>query len=116
MKLLLDRVLDEDGCRGDANGPFDEQTVEERREELKRDKVGGKSVLLLLLLVLLCCRLLSRQRVLSHMPPRLCFASQAAGSLAPPCPTLAPSLTLAHLCCCPSLPACLPAGGAAPQG
>ena len=41
LKLLLDRVLDEDGCRGDNNGPFDEQTVKERREELKRDKVGG---------------------------------------------------------------------------
>ncbi|KAL4423018.1 hypothetical protein ABPG77_005498, partial [Micractinium sp. CCAP 211/92] len=38
LKLLLDRVMDEDGCRGDANGPFDEQTVRERREELKRDK------------------------------------------------------------------------------
>lgn len=39
LKLLLDRVMDEDGCRGDSNGPFDEQTVKERREELKRDKV-----------------------------------------------------------------------------
>lgn len=41
LKLLLDRVMDEDGCRGDSNGPFDEQTVKERRAELKRDKVGG---------------------------------------------------------------------------
>lgn len=39
LKLLLDRVMDEDGCRADANGPFDEQTRKERREELKRDKV-----------------------------------------------------------------------------
>ncbi|PSC70745.1 translocase of chloroplast chloroplastic [Micractinium conductrix] len=42
LKLLLDRVLDEDGCRGDNNGPFDEQTVKERREELKRDKEERK--------------------------------------------------------------------------
>lgn len=42
LKLLLDRVMDEDGCRGDANGPFDEQTVRERREELKRDKVSRR--------------------------------------------------------------------------
>ncbi|KAL4451916.1 hypothetical protein ABPG75_007578 [Micractinium tetrahymenae] len=42
LKLLLDRVLDEDGCRGDANGPFDEQTVRERREELKREKEERK--------------------------------------------------------------------------
>lgn len=39
LKLLLDRVMDEDGCRGDVNGPFDEQTVRERREELQREKV-----------------------------------------------------------------------------
>jgi hypothetical protein len=31
--------MDEDGCRGDSNGPFDEQTVQERREELRREKV-----------------------------------------------------------------------------
>ncbi|KAI7842645.1 hypothetical protein COHA_003749 [Chlorella ohadii] len=42
LKLLLDRVMDEDGCRGDSNGPFDEQTVKERRAELKRDKEERK--------------------------------------------------------------------------
>lgn len=47
LKLLLDKVMDEDGCRGDSNGPFDEQTVKERRAELKRDKVraGGAAQL-----------------------------------------------------------------------
>lgn len=40
LKLLLDRVTDEDGCRGDSNGPFDARTRKERREELKREKVG----------------------------------------------------------------------------
>ena len=44
LKLLLDRVMDEDGCRGDSNGPFDEQTVKERRAELKRDKVRGREI------------------------------------------------------------------------
>lgn len=37
-KLLLDRVLADDGCRGDANGPFDAETVRERREELAADR------------------------------------------------------------------------------
>lgn len=41
-KILLDRVMDEDGCLGDANGPFDAKTVEERREELKREKERQK--------------------------------------------------------------------------
>lgn len=48
LKLVLDRVMDEDGCRGDANGPFDKQTVKERREELKRDKVGRAEAFCLL--------------------------------------------------------------------
>ena len=39
LKLLLDRVVEEDGVLGDANGPFDAQTVKERREDLARDKV-----------------------------------------------------------------------------
>lgn len=34
------RVMEEDGVKGDANGPFDPETVKERREELRRDKVG----------------------------------------------------------------------------
>lgn len=34
--------MDEDSCRGDSNGPFDEQTVQERREELRREKVGRR--------------------------------------------------------------------------
>ena len=38
LKLLLDRVMDDDGCKGDANGPFDGQTVKERREELKEER------------------------------------------------------------------------------
>lgn len=38
LKLLLDRVVEEDGVRGDSNGPFDAETIQERREELKRDK------------------------------------------------------------------------------
>lgn len=37
-KLLLDRVMDDDGCKGDANGPFDAQTVAERRQELKQER------------------------------------------------------------------------------
>ena len=37
-KFLLDKLLDDDGCRGDENGPFDAQTVRERRQELKEDK------------------------------------------------------------------------------
>jgi len=37
-KLFLDRVMDDDGCKGDANGPFDEQTVKERRDELKQER------------------------------------------------------------------------------
>lgn len=41
-KLLLDRVMDEDGCRGDSGGPFDPQTVEERRQELKEEKARSK--------------------------------------------------------------------------
>ena len=38
VKFLLDRLLDDDGCKGDENGPFDAQTVKERREELKEEK------------------------------------------------------------------------------
>ncbi|KAH7622483.1 putative Translocase of chloroplast 34 [Nannochloris sp. 'desiccata'] len=38
VKLLLDRVMDDDGCRGDGNGPFDAQTVQERRDELKEER------------------------------------------------------------------------------
>lgn len=38
VKFLLDKLLDDDGCRGDENGPFDAQTVRERRQELKEDK------------------------------------------------------------------------------
>ena len=38
IKFLLDKVLDDDGCKGDENGPFDAQTVKERREELKEEK------------------------------------------------------------------------------
>ena len=37
-KLLLDRIMDDDGCRGDANGPFDPITVRERREELRAER------------------------------------------------------------------------------
>lgn len=56
IKLLLDRVMDDDGCRGDENGPFDAQTVKERRAELKEEreeerrnkqkatKVGGRDI------------------------------------------------------------------------
>jgi hypothetical protein len=42
LKLLLDRVMDDDGCRGDANGPFDEQTVKERRDELAEERRRAK--------------------------------------------------------------------------
>ena len=42
IKFLLDRVLDDDGCKGDENGPFDSQTVKERREELKEEKKEKK--------------------------------------------------------------------------
>eukprot|EP00887_Chlorella_sp_A99_P007878 scaffold20.g7878.t1 len=42
LKLLLDRVMDEDGCKGDGNGPFDEQTVKERRAELKQEREARK--------------------------------------------------------------------------
>ena len=38
VKLLLDRVMDDDGCKGDSNGPFDPQTVQERKEELKEER------------------------------------------------------------------------------
>jgi hypothetical protein len=38
IKLLLDRVMDDDGCRGDSNGPFDPLTVQERRDELKQER------------------------------------------------------------------------------
>jgi len=38
VKLFLDRVMDDDGCRGDGNGPFDAQTVRERRDELKQER------------------------------------------------------------------------------
>ena len=38
VKLLLDRVMDDDGCKGDGNGPFDALTVAERRAELKQEK------------------------------------------------------------------------------
>ncbi len=43
VKFLLDRVLDDDGCKGDENGPFDAQTVKERREELKEEKSERKA-------------------------------------------------------------------------
>ena len=39
LKLLMDRVMDEDGCRGDDKGPFDARTQRERHEDLKREKV-----------------------------------------------------------------------------
>jgi hypothetical protein len=39
LKLLLDKVMDEDACRGDSNGPFDAQTAKERREQLDREQV-----------------------------------------------------------------------------
>ena len=38
IKFLLDKVLDDDGCKGDENGPFDARTVKERREELNEEK------------------------------------------------------------------------------
>lgn len=38
LKLLLDKVMDEDACRGDSNGPFDAQTAKERREQLDREQ------------------------------------------------------------------------------
>lgn len=41
-KLLLDRVMDDDGCRGDSSGPFDPQTIEERRQELQEEKARSK--------------------------------------------------------------------------
>lgn len=41
-KFLLDKLLDDDGCRGDENGPFDSQTVRERRQELKEEKEEQK--------------------------------------------------------------------------
>lgn len=37
-KFLLDKLLDDDGCKGDENGPFDSQTIKERRAELKEEK------------------------------------------------------------------------------
>jgi len=37
-KFLLDKLLDDDGCRGDENGPFDAQTIKERRAELQDEK------------------------------------------------------------------------------
>jgi hypothetical protein len=43
IKFLLDRVLDDDGCKGDENGPFDAQTVKERRQELKEEKSERKA-------------------------------------------------------------------------
>lgn len=42
IKLLLDKVMDDDGCRGDENGPFDQQTIKERRAELKEEKEQEK--------------------------------------------------------------------------
>jgi len=41
-KLLLDRLMDDDGCRGDENGPFDKQTVKERRAELREERQEEK--------------------------------------------------------------------------
>jgi hypothetical protein len=38
FKLLMDRVMDDDGCKGDTNGPFDARTVKERREELREER------------------------------------------------------------------------------
>ena len=38
VKLLLDRVMDDDGCKGDTNGLFDAKTVQERREELQEER------------------------------------------------------------------------------
>lgn len=37
-KLLLDRVMEDDDCKGDENGPFDAKTIEERREELRKER------------------------------------------------------------------------------
>ena len=39
--LIRDRVMDEDGCKGDASGPFDAQTVEERRAELQVERAAA---------------------------------------------------------------------------
>lgn len=42
IKFLLDRVMEDDGCKGDENGPFDAQTVKERRQELKEEREEAK--------------------------------------------------------------------------
>jgi hypothetical protein len=37
--FVFDRLVEEDGVRGDENGPFDKLTVKERRQELADQKV-----------------------------------------------------------------------------
>ncbi len=39
LKILLDRVMADDGCKGDASGPYDDMSVRENREELRRERV-----------------------------------------------------------------------------
>ena len=41
---MLDRLVEDDGIRGDEYGDFDKQVVEEERARLKRTKVGAGSV------------------------------------------------------------------------
>jgi hypothetical protein len=42
VKLLLDRVMEDDACRGDANGPFDALTVAERRAEAAAERARAR--------------------------------------------------------------------------
>lgn len=45
--FVLDRLIEDDGVRGDEYGPFDKETAAEERSRLQRDKV----------LILMHCRL-----------------------------------------------------------
>lgn len=45
--FVFDRLVEEDGVRGDENGPFDPLTVKEERQRLADDKVTPPVVCLL---------------------------------------------------------------------
>lgn len=41
-KFLLDRVMEDDDCKGDEKGPFDAKTVQERRDDLRKERERSK--------------------------------------------------------------------------
>ena len=41
--LVLDRVLEDDGCAGDQYGPYDAATTEANRKQLEQERTKGKS-------------------------------------------------------------------------